>query len=923
MRRHALTLSIAISMLSGVAHAQVPAPPPRKPATPSAYDQALRIARMLHDDRAVASVTGVRLLEPNLSVAEIRVIVKASEALGRPELPARQLELRIARYPEERDARVELALLRARSGEVKAAIAVWKEIGARFGLTTAERVTYAQLLSTTGDLPGAFAVLKAESERVESGKAANDNVEATASAKVNKVKGERTNVETAVAPTTAVEATPVLSAVDLVWEGLAALAWELDDSATALVAYRHVWASNPESLGAGPRLMMLAHEAGELDEAIGVALASYVNEKNPAHLLSAASYQAEKGDWVAVKGTLSIRELAMQEYWTLRGDAHVHLGELPAARVAFQTALRLNVTSAAARAALLWLAIEMEDLHTLATDLAAWHNAADGEPLLWGPFAAGLDRLGRTAEAIPFFEAQLRATPADYAWMLDYADALERVGQHKLAFTLRRRAFQHLRKEARQALADPRRSEGAARLLEKHADVSRALLGAPEGERWLDQLLAARKPSAGLEAFAVAWYLADGRIERARRHMALARRRGFARTRSAEHDLTLALADHDVPLVEELIASPAAIPSELRLRAAIEIERDDLALPILTQSLERPDLTGDHPEQRRELRDLGERHWPTARAGGAYQYIAGLHVMGPDVGVAQDVGAFGGARVVYSAYGRQIAWGGGDVRLDAPVIEADAFALGRIARARRISEIGLGANYQRGRPAPRLEAYDLRELSRAIVSSIDLRLDARVEDTPFLRVTGLRDQLAGRLNINLTRRVYVATEVLVQEDHTRDFQLLGVGAGANAELGYRLHASNPEWGAGVQLAGVQRSNSPRAPGDSARFVPPSSRVDNLLPVSYESVAVVMHFTRGDIFQRHAADGASFPRYDCDAALGVLIPSQKPEGHARCSASIRVGNAGFATALAEYALGVAGLPRAYSAQGLIAYTHYLR
>ena len=55
------------------------------------------------------------------------------------------------------------------------------------------------------------------------------------------------------------------------------------------------------------------------------------------------------------------------------------------------------------RAALLWDSIDRNDLRTLAVDLKDWAPDALRDREMWGPTAVGLDRIGRSRDAIRFF----------------------------------------------------------------------------------------------------------------------------------------------------------------------------------------------------------------------------------------------------------------------------------------------------------------------------------------------------------------------------------------------------------------------------------------------------------------------------------------------------------------------------------------
>lgn len=874
---------------------------------PAPFDPAkelLRIAKMKQDDRVLAGFAEARgRSAPNLTEKELFLIVDTVERVGTPDRAIAMLEARVRKFPRDLEARVTLAKMFVRASQTPRAAGVWKELAATLGLTPSLAIEYARALSVTGDHAGALAVLVGVM-----GKAPDD-------------------------------------ALDY-WRELARVAWDQDDSATALVAYRKVYASEPPFPAASSRLMQLLSDAGRLDEAFDVAKQALVRERNPAPLLLVARLHARRGEWAAAKRTLDLaddqraRIASTLDYWMLRAEILSQMGEKDGARAAHRTALSLDQAAPGARAALLWDSIERSDLRTLSVDLGRWAPDASRDHEMWAPVAIGLDRVGRPRDAIRFFALQSKATPDDHLFSLEFADALGRAGEEGLAAQLRRRAFAGIRGlAARSAPA----SALPDKLLETHVFLTQRLRGVPEAERWVRRMLAAERPTLALEELAVGWYLQEDNADRARRHLARARKLRLDRASAQRHALMLAMVDDDRIEIERIVESSSDLSNGERAAAYLRLERDDRAVRPLVALLDRSDIGGDAPATSagvqpdadavtlwRELRGIGERSAPTLRGGGTFAYVNDLAVGGP---VAGGSLLAGDTRIVYGAGARRfIDFGTAAVDVDGR-IEADAEILARRLGPRHAQEGRLGVDYQtdtpNGIPMPRAGYKGVFQLSKRVGASVDAVANGRIEDTSFLRVAGLRDAVNFDLSLEPVDRAYVIGSVVVLEDHTRSFDYLGVEAGGGVEGGYKLMRRVPEWTLGARVGVYGRDNRSDVPSDFRSIVKPGETRGSLYPPSYQQAMLVMRIARGDFFERSREELVAFPRYDCEVNAGILTglgirgAVAAAAGAARCAVGVRMPTGGYLSATAEYIKGVTGLAQADNAHLGLSYTQFLR
>lgn len=859
-----------------------------QPALPSsllegAYGNALRLARELNDDALIASLLSQRALDPSATPAEVSAVVEAFEALGDLHRATSFLKERVRLFPAERETRLTLANLYARAADARSSVAVWKGIEGLKGppLTTVEAEAYARELAITGDDSGAYRVLKAAS------------------------------------------ASAPLDAKDF-WNDLATLAWDFDDSAEALVAYRIVCAQHYGVPGSVQRLMQLETAAGAVDDAIAAGLDEFRSEGDPSALLETARLQQEKGDWRAVMHTLDLAEsrasefAQKQEFWLLRAEGFARLGNAPMAKQAYVNVLAIDPSSVAAQAALLWDALDRNDNASLRRYINEWRPGAEAAFELWAPFAVGLDRLGRTSEAIPFFLRHFRAQPTDYLFALEFADALEHVGNAELSARLRRFAVGRLQHDSLVALNKPRLTIDEAQMLEETATTKRQFGGAEAGERWFHAIEAATGSSAKDVSFALDWYLAEDRIDSARRLVDSPR--GPQKPDILDkYRLSIALADDDLASVQSLLATASGLDPDARIDALLALDRDRIAGAEILDALDREPAEADALRER--LIQIRDRHSPAVRLGGDYMYIGGLDVFGPLVGAEVD---WGRARVITSATAVEMETPDGSLSLRSPVDEAQVGMLARFTSERGATEVGGALNvqpaqsYQGATPIPRATFFDEHLITDVVGTTVQAVVDDKIDDTSLLRVGAVQSRIELGLRADFAHSWYANLGAHAREDYTRLFQPVGTEAGEEIEAGYKIVAHEPEWDVGVQGIAVQRHNG-ALPASIAGLIPPGSDLALYLPPSYELVSIVMHLTRGDFWQRYRPDKTAFPRYDCEASIGILFPDLDGSYELQCSVSALLGQSGYVSAVAFFQRGVAGIEEQTNAEATLSYT----
>ncbi len=861
------------------AHTDVDAKPGNTD-TSTSYANALRIARMLNDDRVVAKLLARHGLTKGATDADLVAVVKAYETAGEPETAAKFLMERAKLYPTEKRVRPILAALLSRSGESARAVTVWKEQMAVFGkdvLTLDHEHAYARDLSRAGDVDAAYAVLVGLSAK---------------------------------APPDAKE----------LWLDVATLAWDRDDDALALSAYEKVYKADPKTPYAGARYLALLTDAGRIEDATQIALAEHKRTGDPTSVIFIGHIRAAKNEWPKLNELLdaalaqspkdSTALVQNADFLTLRGDSRRHAGDLRGAAEMYDRALAVAPDSPTVRANVLWTQLELGNVKQARAYATQWNDFGLKEELLWAPMAVAFARGGMYNESLPFFERQLKANPHDGRALLELADVLFKIERHSLAANLRRRAAVQLRAEALKALRAPKPTADDLHVIESTAIVVRERSGIPQGEKWLRAMSAANPTFRGQEETAVDWYIATDRAGYAQR---LLHRNARPAHDLYKYRLALAMHDEDRASTALLVESAHDLSPGERMHAATLLGNDREAAAAIGEGLASERAQPDEAEMRSELARIHWLHRPNVRLATLYSHVTGLDVFGAQAAAAHD--AFGG-RIVYTATGSHLTDRSDTLNLSGAVYEGDVGALFRNMTPRGVTEAGASFNYQKGTPLGRAAFFDQRLLTSKLGITTDLRLAQRIDDTGFLRLAAARNIAGVGLRYD-EHRWYVSAEIEGREDQTRRYQHLAWDVVESAEAGVKILTREPHLSLGVQAQASQRDTRTVLPASAAAFLPEGVARERALPPSFQLVGGVIHFSRGDFLERYRPDRAPFPRYDCEAAFGVMSGPDTAL-HLLCGVSVRAPG-GYASLIAFYNRGIAGVRNNENAEAALSWT----
>jgi len=351
-------------------------------------DHALRLAHALDDDAALVELLGDDARRRRLDPAALGELAGALERLGSADRAIALLE-GAARDASDDAAWEQLVAFHERRSDLASAIAARTELALRLGPSLPRSLRLARLAWAAGRADAALAELGGWSSRAEPGDTEY-------------------------------------------WQLLAELAWQQESDALAERAYRAIWTGGEiDALGA-ERLVVLARAAGRPVDAIRYGREGWARLGEPRLLLLAMDDAARTGAWDELE---RLRRDARRDearfadslaYWLLSAQLDARRGRVADAARDYRRALALDAGSAAARAGLLWLLIDSDDRGQLAAALARWAADAEDDPRLWRAYAVGLDRVGRTHDAVAFYRREADADPTDTGARARYLAAVRR-----------------------------------------------------------------------------------------------------------------------------------------------------------------------------------------------------------------------------------------------------------------------------------------------------------------------------------------------------------------------------------------------------------------------------------------------------------------------------------------------------------------
>lgn len=541
-------------------------------------------------------------------------------------------------------------------------------------------------------------------------------------------------------------------------------------------------------------------------------------------LLGVASSQQPAMPWLTRAFALLTPEQAAAFanepfYWTSLAELRAGEHRNGAALAAYRHALHLRPDDDRLLAGYLWLLIDSGDLTPLASNLERLTARAHRASELWAPLAAAYGALGQPERALSCLQAQWPARKSDPLWLIDYADMLEQTDRPKMAWELRRRAYDLL---VRGAAPSGEQSERDLRALARLATT----LAPGDPARALIERLAREPDSSEARLTVLAWMLSERAYPLARWWTL----RVFLRHPPPDWaQLAQAEAAHDEPAIARLLGrKDAPLPERERMAAARDLGWNSLAVTLAYRGLE------SEPHDVPLRAQFAELALPRADSLGAAAKVmqwSGL--------LSEDASLEAGSWV--SPRDRL------DLRLDtdrqriadrAQLAFAPSLSRSAVLAWQHATELGsltfdLGAGRNLAGWSREGIGWE-RGWSGSLKTTLSATAGAHPLDTAALGIAGLEDRIDASASERLTARADGQLELQAGWLRAQGGGALGTVQRFSLEGNYRLWLSPPEFTLDASLSGAHYRRAGHLPAQLLPLVPAgqSAAVAFFVPASF-------------------------------------------------------------------------------------------
>lgn len=823
--------------------------------------RALKLAPALWELEILADLLELQAKRGRLTDTELASLVRTFEDIGEPERLVAILVGYLGRFPDHQKAWEALARVHERRGDLDSALATWERIGREFGSDQKEIVHRAELLWQLHRASEAYVLLRDALDHAGVAKTHDllRRAELASSAKnslsILPPGAPRPEGKSEGKP----ESKEDTAEQDELLGMLGKLFWFSEPSPETMEEYRHLWRAGAMVAESAARYVMLAKSQGLIEEAITVSEAAFKRFKDPDFLLSAMDLAYNAGRWKDLERLIETAHqnvelvAASKSYYYILAGYYIHLGDYERAQRVYLRLIEMEPETVAARAELLWMLIDhsndrarqqgKRNRYLLAKLLTDWRHLAQEEPALWLPFATGWSMLGRTKEALSYYEREWVRRPDDHLWLLGYVSTLDAVSRSSDARVVRRFALNRLRAEAERA-AHPGSTRTEREILNAYVGLVREVYGPGKGSRWLTGVLRSDLEPAVQRGLAAAWRSSDDNVGPS----AWITDSSTVTQRNPWGRFPKAPLRRGQQLAVATIADPGSAPDE---------SEEPPPAPLLVNESE----AGSGEE-------AVPSHTQLARIEAGVQSI-------------NDLVIFSGAAVVRLARGQwavgarvgvnQLFLGDSDPSAGSTEVEIAGTASYRHRRG--LLELGIGGNLRTDASLVTGWLTETVNTWRGGTLQLGVHINELANDTRWLRVYGARHRATLGMTTSLFSNAFLGLQGNFYRYHTRTNEEVGLGANAEIDIGYRIRRVKPLW---TVRASASYTRNFHLADQLTEFGSSSSyarTLSDVLPLEFAAVGVGTHFEHR--FPGVAPIGAGRFRYMGDVWLGWMWPINIP------------------------------------------------
>ncbi len=728
----------------------------------TSIQNSLRLAKGLYRGETIIEMLKLKSQIQPLSRSEIQQLTFAFGQAD-PEQLISILTQYLARYPSDHSTWELLAKLQTDAGYLDDAITTWQKIITHFGRSSHNLTQLARLLWKQWEPNEALAIL-------------DNNID-----KVSNYDFE-------------------------FWKLLGDIAWQLEQTKTALLSYQTLWKYGKPDEFIASRLFQLLTEMNRTAKAITLAEHSFLKFKQPRWLILAMNSSIRDKKWKKleqlIKTSNKYKQLFAKHeaYWLLRAQYATHKHKFSQAQTYYSKAIAMNSESVAAKSGLLWSLINNNKTQVLDHYLRMWAKNTQSQPLLWSAFAAGFYKLGQPQNALVWFERQAMRNPNDYLWLLNFADALDASHQTDAALRLRRYVFTKLGIQIDQYQDQPPQNLLDTTLLDRsYVALKQKFFGPGQVQNTLSKLLKKGINDQVIHELVIEFLLDQNNFDAA--HYWLTKTHKNRLQQPAWQQLAIALADNDQESIERILeTSGSQLTPSTHIAALKQIGKTGEALTMAHNLIEENPNQSDNNQIQQQYTDLlfaTSRH---AKFAWGLKNLGGLEIQQSSMQFSIPTG---NSHWSIQAGYNQLDSSGPNLSIPSHN-EVDISVKTHYPLSFGTLHLKVGGNFQNDASLVYGSMKLDHQFSRILKGDFILGLNEISYDTAMLRALGAKDKISLGFTTQLSKQSSLQFNLEGHRYNTRQGTNLANGYKLDFTLGHNLLMGDPYWQ--VRLHGAWENN---------------------------------------------------------------------------------------------------------------------
>jgi len=792
-------------------------------------EQVFRLAIMNFDEAATINALNNISKKRKLSADEMLEKVYSYERQGRPVLSQIALDKYLIENPEDKEKWFILAGLYENQNDYEGAVRTWERIEIHFGNQTQAAIQQIELHWDYQNHEKAY--LKAK------------NIDQD------------------------------FSKIESVYhvEILSELGWRFKDSELLTEASIEILKRDKTNELAYERLLILADENRDADQAVILAEAAWKNTGKSIFLRMAIETAFEKNNRKQIEYLLG---LALQkknninnlvDYVLVMAELEDRSENFSSASKYYEYAMKLSPDTKSIHVSFLWSLLNSKQRLKLKRYLVAFKNKAYRFSQYWPVYAAATHEIGESRESVYWHNKLMLQNPDNNLWILSYADALEAADRHSSALKLRLYVMKKIRANSIYTLLAGHSAEELTKAYISLEQNNGLGINANNMIKSIINNTHLNKRKIPYE-FLVAWYSSFKNNDMAKYwHL----RQQVSRMKVSDNQmLNLALNDNDLKTVENLVLKNSNISAVNRNEGLRRLGLYEQALANSLQGtglLNRKNERLLYREQAASLSNILPNYWSTKtnRHSNGELVITELNV-----------------QTKTSLHSRVLGLSASQNTLDIDPLSVDLngynieseMDLKLMWPGRRVNYYG-NINYNQREDVNIISMkfgidYLLSNKTRFEFAWENNQLS---EESSALRALGVQDKINIAINANIGSREYVNARFFKTNYESRWGDELASGWGTDFNIGHRLSTGRNELTAQFDVNWLSNQLKNSLPFEVSQRLPVGSTTSLIVAEEFGTLGISMRLNRGRIKSSYPQVGSL--RYFIDAWAGRAYPAR--------------------------------------------------